>query len=242
MALTTGVRAAATARTSDSLLKGRRSSTLPPPRVMTMTSTSSITSSSNSASVTSRTALAPCTATSRMTKSAAGHRSRALTTTSCSASLLRPQMSPIRLGRKGKGFLRSGANSPSAASVAWSCARRASNSPRPTARIDRARSCKLPRPDQNSGRAQTMTRWPASRGGSMRPTSSESATTLKDTSASVSRSTRNCIRARGRSRYSATSPSTQIAPSFPIHSPSIRETVRTGTGESGPVSSAMAGA
>ena len=39
MALTTGVTAPATARTSASLLNGRRSSKAPPPRVMTMTST-----------------------------------------------------------------------------------------------------------------------------------------------------------------------------------------------------------
>ena len=55
---------------------------------------------------------------SRISKSVAGQRSRALTTTSCSASLLRPQIRPTRPGRNGSVFLRSGANSPSAARVA----------------------------------------------------------------------------------------------------------------------------
>jgi len=47
------------------------------------------------------------------------------------------------------------------------------------------------------------------------------------------------LRAPGRGRYSATWPSIQTAPRRPIQSPSIRETVRTGIGDSGLVSSAM---
>ncbi|OLT10460.1 hypothetical protein BJF77_08550 [Kocuria sp. CNJ-770] len=49
MALTTGVRAAATARIRASSLKASRSSKDPPPRAITMTSTSSVPSSSRSA-------------------------------------------------------------------------------------------------------------------------------------------------------------------------------------------------
>ena len=56
----------------------------------------------------------------------------------------------------------------------------------------------------------------------------------------MSLSVKNCMRACERGRKSATSPSTQMAPSFPIQSLSICDTARTGTGESGPVSNAMA--
>lgn len=110
----------------------------------------------------------------------------------------------------------------------------------PTERMARARNCRLPRPAQNSGRAQTTMRAPGSSGGSSRPTSSESATTVSEALASMSLSVKNCMRACERGRKSATSPSTQMAPSFPIQSLSICDTARTGTGESGPVSNAMA--
>jgi hypothetical protein len=90
MALTTGVRQRATARHSASSLKGSRSSTLPPPRAMTMTSTSGLASSDCSAPVTCSTARCPCTATSRTSKSTAGHAAPAFSSTSRSAALARP--------------------------------------------------------------------------------------------------------------------------------------------------------
>ncbi|CAB4997366.1 unannotated protein [freshwater metagenome] len=122
-------------RTSDSSLKGKRSSKDPPPRVMMMTSTSSNSSSSRSAADTSTTAAAPCTATSRISNSTAGQRRRAFSTTSFSASVLRPQIRPTLRGNFGKATLRSALNKPSAAKTPFRASRRASNSPTPTWRI-----------------------------------------------------------------------------------------------------------
>ncbi len=190
IALTTGVRQEATARTRASLLKGSRSSTLPPPRARMITSTSGIASSSASAAVTAATACTPCTGTSRTSKAIAGHRSRALTSTSSIAALARPHTRPIRFGMKGRGFLRSGANSPSAASRSFRRASCASSAPSPTGRISLARMDNEPRAGQKSGFAWTRTRWPSASGGSIRPMTAESATTVSDMSTSVSRSVR----------------------------------------------------
>ena len=77
-------------------------------------------------------ALGPCTATSAISKRTCGQRFVAFVTTSCSASLLRPQISPMQLGRTGSGRFRSGANSPSAVSSARSFSNRMRSSPTPT--------------------------------------------------------------------------------------------------------------
>ena len=62
IAETTGVLIAATARTSASSENGSRSSTDPPPRATTMTSTDGSRSSACTASITSRAACTPCIA------------------------------------------------------------------------------------------------------------------------------------------------------------------------------------
>ena len=131
IALTTGVRHAATARSSVSLLNGSRSSSAPPPRAMTMTSTVGSSSSACTAATTSVTAVGPCTATARTSNRTTGHRRRAFSTTSRSAALARPQTRPTVRGRNGSGRLRSSANSPSAASSRRRCSSRASSSPTP---------------------------------------------------------------------------------------------------------------
>ncbi|CAM5704995.1 hypothetical protein SGLAM104S_06539 [Streptomyces glaucescens] len=161
MADTTGVRHAATARTSCSSENGSRSSTLPPPRATMITSTSSISSSSFTAWTTCGTAWTPCTATLRTSKRTWGQRCRAFSSTSRSAAEARPQTRPISCGRKGSGFLRSGANSPSAARAFFSCSSRASSSPTPTGLISAARSDSCPRGAYHSGFASTITRAPS---------------------------------------------------------------------------------
>ena len=131
IALTTGVRAAATARIRDSSLNGSRSSRLPPPRANTMTSTLGSASSSARLRIMVLTAEAPCTAPSRTSNWADGQRWRALVITSCIAWALTPVIRPIRRGSSGRRRLSSGANRPSAASC---CLRRssvASSSPMP---------------------------------------------------------------------------------------------------------------
>ncbi len=112
IALTTGVRQRATARHSASSLNGSRSSTLPPPRASTMTSTSGAASSDCSAPMTCSTARWPWTATSRTSKRTAGQRRWAFSRTSRSAALARPVTSPTVRGRKGSGFLQLGGEQP----------------------------------------------------------------------------------------------------------------------------------
>ena len=106
MALTSGVRQAAAARTSDSLLNGSRSSNEPPPRATTMTSTRGSASSSAIAALTSGTARGPCTVTRRISNCAAAQRARALDTTSCSASPCCATTSPTHRGQERQRRLR----------------------------------------------------------------------------------------------------------------------------------------
>ena len=157
---TTGVWAAATARTSDSSENGSRSSNEPPPRASTITSTSGSASSSESAAHTSRTAFAPCTATCRTSKTTPGHRSEALRITSFMASESRPVTSPTFCGSSGSGFLRESANSPSAASASRSCCSRSCRLPVPTAWIRSPTSDRRPLGTQKLGFASTTTRAP----------------------------------------------------------------------------------
>ncbi|CAB4839181.1 unannotated protein [freshwater metagenome] len=138
MALTIGVVHDAAKRTKPSSLNGSKSSKDPPPRVMTITSISGSASSSRSAADTSVTAAAPWTVTSRISKTTLGQRRLAFSTTSFSASVFRPQISPTFFGRSGSSTLRSKSKRPSAASSDLSASRRANNSPTPTCRISRA--------------------------------------------------------------------------------------------------------
>ena len=89
-------------------------------------------SNSFSATDTSLTALLLATATSRISNSTPGQRRFAFWTTSFSASLLRPQITPTFFGRKGSFFFRSGSKSPSAANLFFSASSLASRSPTPS--------------------------------------------------------------------------------------------------------------
>jgi hypothetical protein len=144
-AVTTGVRVPAMARTRPSSEKGSRSSTEPPPRAMTITSTVGSASSRRSPAITDSAAVGPCVAQLCTTNCTAGQRRRAVTRTSRSAALSRPVMTPTTAGAKGSGRLRATSNSPSAASSRRIRSIRASSSPSPTARISVARSENDPR-------------------------------------------------------------------------------------------------
>ena len=152
-----------------------------------MTSTSLMASSSTRAVITSLTASFPCTATSRTSNSIPGQRSRALTKTSCIASLARPQINPILRGRKGNCFLRSGANRPSEARSSFSLASWARSSPSPTARTSVARIVKEPLRVQKFGCALITTRCPGSSGCVRARNFPAGIITLRDISAARSR-------------------------------------------------------
>src|ERR1700751_1928978 len=117
MADTTGVRQAATVRSSASSENGSRSSSEPPPLAITITSTSGSASSFRSASMTSPAAYGPCTADCSILKRTAGHRRCAFCTTSRSAADSRPQISPMTPGRNGSARFRSAEKRPSAAEL-----------------------------------------------------------------------------------------------------------------------------
>ena len=112
IAETTGVRHAATARQSVSSENGSRSSTLPPPRASTMTSTSGSRSSTPIASTICGTASAPCVAVCSSRKRTAGQRAVALETTSCSAAEARPVIKPDAAGQERETALAGGVEEP----------------------------------------------------------------------------------------------------------------------------------
>ena len=232
------MRASATARTRRSSEKGRRSSTAPPPRAMTMTSTPSMASSSVSARPTSGTQWSPCTATSRISKRAAGHRSDALTTTSSSALAPRPQIRPIVRGRNGRGFLRLSENRPSAARRARSASIWASRSPTPCRCISAAWRFRRPERSQNTGFTRVTTRAPSVSGvESMTPAH---AVTVIDVSVWRSRSVKKCIFAPGRTLYSTTWPSTHRGLMRSTYTLMFSVSRRSGHGLSRVVSAAFA--
>src|SRR5215469_18575976 len=238
MALTTGVTQPATARTSSSSENGSKSSAEPPPRAMMITSTAGSASSRCSAPTTSSLACGPCTATCSTRNWTAGHRCAAFCGTSRSAAESRPQIRPTDLGRNGSGRLRSAANSPSAARAVRSRSMRASRSPMPTDLICAALSANEPFAALNSGLAQITTRLPSPGGGLVASSTAVVQMTRTDTAATGSRRTRKTVPPRLAS--SAIWPSTQTRPRRPIHSPTTRRTVRTGTGDCSEVSSGTA--
>ena len=130
-----GVLQSATKRSKDSSENGSKSSKEPPPLVIIITSTSGLASSSASAALTSETAAAFATATSRISNLTLGQRRLAFSTTSFPASLFRPQIKPTTFGRKGNAFFRSKSKRPSAANKFFNASSRAINSPTPTWRI-----------------------------------------------------------------------------------------------------------
>ncbi len=152
-AVTIGTGHSATARTSRSSLKGRRSSKPPPPRARTTTSTSGSSQIARSAStiaVAARAALDERLGDQRRVRAESAPGSRSSTSRFAAASL--PVTSPIRRGRRGSGRLRLSANRPSAASFCFSRSSAARCSPRPKRSIERARSRSSPFCSQSSGR------------------------------------------------------------------------------------------
>ena len=100
-------------RISASSEKGSRSSTEPPPRATTMTSTSSLRSSRSSASITSLGApLRPAWRRRPPRTAPTGQRRRAFSRTSRSAALLGAVTSPTRRGRNGQVALELGREQP----------------------------------------------------------------------------------------------------------------------------------
>ena len=107
----------------------------------------------------------------------------------------------------------------------------------PTARISVAEREKEPRLVLKSGFAQIRTRAPSAGGGSVASSTVRGQITRTETAATGSRRVRNTVLPRRVS--SAIWPSTQTRPRRPIHSLVSLRIVRTGTGASGDVSSAM---
>ncbi len=235
IAETTGVRHAATVLTNCSSENGSRSSTLPPPRATTITSTSGSASSSSTACTTWATAFTPWTAVLRTSKRTAGQRRRAFSRTSRSAADARPQTRPMSCGRKGSGFFRSSAKSPSEASDFFNCSSRTSSSPMPTGRMSVARSESCPRGAYHSGLASTTTRAPSLTTSAIRSKTCRKQVTLTEMSCEGSRSVRKTTPAPGRRESWVICPSTQTAPSRSIHPPISRETSPTGSGASADV-------
>ncbi len=100
IALTSGVRTAATTRTRPSSLNGSRSSTDPPPRATTITSTSGSSSRRRSASITWRAAPVPWTRVCSTRNCTPGQRRRATSRTSRSAAESLPVTSPTQRGQE----------------------------------------------------------------------------------------------------------------------------------------------
>ena len=190
MAETTGVRASETARTMASLEKGSRSSMLPPPRAMTMTSICGSSSSSARFLITPGTASGPCTAQLRISNCAAGHRRCTLRTTSFCASESRPVMRPMRFGRNGRRSFRLGSKRPSAANCFFRRSSRASSSPSPTARMSLARIVSRPVFAQKSALRLATTWLPSVSGAPVRSRTFLQICTGSDISTSESRSVR----------------------------------------------------
>ncbi|SKY12613.1 Uncharacterised protein [Mycobacteroides abscessus subsp. abscessus] len=146
IALMTGVVHAATARSRASSEKGSRSSTLPPPRAITMTSISGSASRSARCARMRGTAVGPWTGASRTAKRTCVHRACATDITSRCAALARPEISPTVRGRNGSDRLRRGSKSPSAARSCLRRSMRRSSWPTPMGRMSVTRNEIVPRP------------------------------------------------------------------------------------------------
>ena len=134
-----GPRVAATARTTASSLNGRRSSKLPPPRASTTTSTSGCAASAAQRGDDRGGRAFPCTRVSQTTTFAAGKRAPIVATRSPRAAASAPVRIPIARGSRGSGRFRSGAKSPSAASLRFRCSSASRCPPRPMRSIVVAR-------------------------------------------------------------------------------------------------------
>ena len=139
MALTTGVVAAATARTRRSSLKPSSVCGSPPPRAMTMTSTGGVgIELLEGGRSPRRTLRSPWTAAWIVRKSTCGQRSWALRSTSFSASEFAPVMSPMRDGEERERLLARGLEQALLAGAAGAGVSSFSSwAPRPTWRIGR---------------------------------------------------------------------------------------------------------
>ena len=238
MAETTGVRQAATARTRPSSENGSRSSRAPPPRAMTMTSTSGSSSRSWRACIADAAAPGPWTGECATVKRA-GQRRATLRSTSRSASESLPVISPMRRGSSGSGRLRWGSNRPSA----WSLRRRASSSasnlPTPATRSSRHSKLSDALGSHTRGFRRTATCDPSGSGPAASSTKAV-VVTEQETSANRSLRVRNWVGA-ARRLISMTCASTQISPSLPTQSATAPTTRAKGCGCSGELVRAMSG-
>src|SRR5712691_481245 len=148
---------------------------------------------------------------------AGGKRAVIVVSTSRFAAASFPVTSPILRGSRGSGRFRSAANTPSAASFAFSRSIAARCCPIPKRSIDSARRRKSPRASNSSGRPNTCTRSPSvssSRSASKRPRGIE---TGRHAPSSGSLSVKNTEAQRSCRRSSVTSPSTQTVGSRASH-------------------------
>ena len=170
-----------------------------------------------------------------MRNRAAGSRRRTFSTTSRSAALARPVISPMRAGRNGSAPLAVGGED-------------ALGGEQPLEPLERgqqfaeADQADLARPqaqraalDVEVGTGAQHDPRPLVR--PRRAATPRAQVTVSEMLASVSRSTRNWVGTPGRRRSSAIWPSTQISPSRATQRPIFCATTRTGTGSSGELSS-----
>ena len=159
-AVTTGVLHAEIARTRVSSEKGSRSSTQPPPRAITMTSTSGWASRRAGLDDLRRGVAVPARrcCTSRTAPPASA---MAVTVDVVFGRALAPGDEADHGRQERQRALAAASNRPSASSRRRKRSMRASSSPRPTARISVARNENEPRATKKPGLARTMTRAPS---------------------------------------------------------------------------------
>ena len=179
----------------------------------------------------------PCMSAYWTTKWTDGHRLRAFSSTSRSASEALPVTSPTPRGRKGSGRLSRASKRPSAASARRRASSWASSSPSPCGRISRISRERLPLASQNDGFARTTTRAPSMIGAARRSRTLTWHLAWIEILASRSRSVRKQM--PGRRLSSVISASSHTAPIRPTHWPISIEIWRSGAGDSGLVSRGM---
>ena len=112
MPVTTGIEHSTIARATISSLKAHKSSSEPPPRTRSNTSQSRRWDARWIAWAMRAAAPSPCTGTGWISTGRPGQRRRRVASTSRSAAPVGDVMTPIWRGKRGRGYLRSGANQP----------------------------------------------------------------------------------------------------------------------------------
>ncbi len=128
----TGIREAATARTTASSLNGQRSSAEPPPRPRMISSAQFRRFMRRRASTIWGAAPSPCTSTGQNTTRAAGQRRARTVRMSWTAAPVGDVMTPTVSGNLGSGFFRPAEKRPSFSSFALSCSNARLSAPTPS--------------------------------------------------------------------------------------------------------------